>query len=123
TGILAVLGAVSLSVLGPWIVRFVSGKEFVAVASSLLPWYAGAMVPLALSNVLLNNLLARSSFRVVPPLVCLAMAYAFALSRFHDTPVMLLQTLALFNVLLLIACAWCTWAGKQGRNVSTELAE
>src|SRR5207249_1810794 len=51
TGILAVLGAISLSILGPWIVRFVSGQRFVAVASSLLPWYAAAMVPLALANV------------------------------------------------------------------------
>ena len=73
TGILAVTGAIGLSVLGPWIIRFVSGEKYVQVASSLLPWYAGAMVPLALANVLLNNLLARSLFKLVPALCVLAL--------------------------------------------------
>ena len=113
TGILAVAGAASLSVLGPFIVRFVSGQKFVAVASSLLPWYAGAMVPLALANVLLNNSLARSSFRIVPALCVLAPAYGFALTRFHSTPVMVLKTLAVFNLLLLIICVWFTWGPKR----------
>src|SRR6266404_3487614 len=112
TGVLAILGALSLSLLGPWIVRFVSGEKFVQIASSLLPWYAGAMVPLALANVLLNNLLARSFFKVVPGLCVLALAYGFALTRFHDTPVMVLKTMAVFNVLLLLLCAWFTWGPK-----------
>src|SRR6266436_889985 len=112
TAVLAIVGAVSLSLLGPWIVRFVSGEKFVAMASSLLPWYAGAMVPLALANVLLNNLLARSFFKVVPGLCVLALAYGFALTRFHDTPVMVLKTMAVFNVLLLLLCAWFTWGPK-----------
>jgi O-antigen/teichoic acid export membrane protein len=123
TGILAVTGAVGLSVLGPWIVRFVSGQKFVQVAASLLPWYAGAMVPLALANVLLNNLLARSLFKVVPALCVLAPAYALALTRFHDTPLTVLKTLGIFNLLLLAACAWFTWLEKpkpesriQGQN-------
>ena len=113
TGILAVMGALGLSVLGPWIVRFVSGEKFVQVAASLLPWYAGAMVPLALANVLLNNLLARSFFRVVPALCVLAAAYGFALTRFHDTPVVVLQTLAVFNLALLGVCAWFTWGSRK----------
>ena len=113
TGMLAVTGALGLSVLGPWIVRFVSGEKFVQVAASLLPWYAGAMVPLALANVLLNNLLARSFFRVVPALCVLAAAYGFALTRFHDTPVAVLQTLAVFNLVLLGVCAWFTWGSSK----------
>jgi O-antigen/teichoic acid export membrane protein len=113
TGLLAALGALSLSLLGPWIVRFMSGAKFVQVASSLLPWYAGAMVPLALSNVLLNNLLARSSFGVVPVLCVLAPAYGFALTRFHETPVMVLKTMLAFNLLLLAACAWFTWGSRK----------
>jgi O-antigen/teichoic acid export membrane protein len=112
TAVLAIVGAVSLSLLGPWIVRFVSGEKFVSMASSLLPWYAGAMVPLALGNVLLNNLLARSFFKVVPGLCVLALAYGFALTRFHDTPVMMLKVMAFFNVLLSLQCAWFTWRVK-----------
>jgi hypothetical protein len=90
----------------------VSGEKFVAMVSSLLPWYAGAMVPLALGNVLLNNLLARSFFKVVPGLCVLVVGYVFALTRFHDTPVMMLKTMALFNTLLFMLCAWFTWGAK-----------
>ena len=51
------------------------------------------MVPLSVANVLLNNLLARSLFKVVPALCVLAGVYAFALTQFHDTPVMVIKTL------------------------------
>ena len=47
-----------------------------ADATALLPWYAWAVVPLALGNVLLNNLLAHSHFKVVPALCVLAVGYA-----------------------------------------------
>ena len=113
TGVLAILGAVSLSLIGPFVVQIISGAKFVKVASSLLPWYAAAMVPLALSNVLLNNLLARSSFKIVLPLCVLAIGYAFALTRFHETPVMVLQTLGVFNLLMFALCGWFTWRSKQ----------
>ena len=51
-------------------------------------------------------------FEVVPALIVLAVVYAFALTRFHETPVMVLQTLGVFNVLLLAVCAWFTWGAK-----------
>jgi len=112
TGVLAVTGAASLWVLGPYVVRFVYTAAYVEVASSVLPWYAFAMVPLALANVLLNNLLARGSFKMVPALCILAVAYGFALTRYHDTLVMVIQTLGVFNILLLLICAWFTWFSK-----------
>ena len=118
TGLLAVAGAAGLSMLGPWVVRFMSGEAYVRVASSVLPWYASAMVPLALANVLLNNLMARSRFGVVPALCILALAYGWALTRFHDSLVMVLQTLGVFNLLLLGVCAWFTW-GKEKFQAST----
>jgi hypothetical protein len=98
-----------ISLVGPLLIRFVSGEKFVAVASVLIPWYASAMVPLAVSNVLLNNLFARSDFRVAAPLALLAVGYALALTRFHATPVAMLQTMGVFNTLMLAACSWFTW--------------
>lgn len=109
TGLLAAGGALGLTLLGPWIVKWVFQDSFVAVAVQVLPWYAWAMVPLSLANVLVNNLLARSQFRIVPVLVLLAAAYAFALTRFHASLVQVLQTLGIFNLLLLAACGWFTW--------------
>jgi len=109
TGLLATCGAVGLWVLGPWVVKLVWGADYVQVATKVLPWYAGAMVPLSLANVLLSNLLARSSFRVVPAAVVVAVAYGFALTRFHNTQVAVLQTLSVFSLVLLAVCPWYTF--------------
>ena len=112
SGVLAACGALGLTVLAPWVIKFVFKESFVKVAAAVLPWYAWAMVPLALANALVNNLLARADFRIVPVLVVLAAGYAFALTQFHASLVMVLQTLGVFNLLLFTVCAWFTWGAK-----------
>ncbi len=109
TAVLSISGAFGLSIVGPWLVKFIYDPSWVKVAASVLPWYAAAMVPLGPANVLMSNLLARSSFKVVPALCLLAGGYAFALTRFHDSLVMVLQTLGICNLVLLLVCAWFTW--------------
>jgi len=120
TGVLALVGAIGLSVLGPWVVRLIYKPSFVKVASSLLPWYAGAMVPLAVANVLLNNLLARPSSKglLAGWVFVLAMAYAFALTlpRFHGSLVAVLQTVGVCNLVLLAICAWFSWTSKRDKQ-------
>ncbi len=111
TVILAAGGAVGLTVLGPWFVKFMFPKMAPTLAA-MLPWYAWAVVPLALANVLINNLMARSLFKVVPVLIVLAPVYAFALTRFHTTSIEVIQTLGIFNTLLFLICAWFTWGAK-----------
>ena len=108
TAILAVLGALSLSLLGPWVIRFVYKPEFVKAASSILPWYASAMVPLALANVLLNNLLARPASKMLLSICVLGLAlvYVVALTQFHSNPVTVLKTMGICNLLLLALCGW-----------------
>src|SRR5215469_9393294 len=114
TAVLAILGVASLTLVGPFVVKLVYKPSYVEVATKVLPWYAGAMVPLALANVLLNNLLARSMFKVVLPLCILAVGYGFALTRFHSSLVQVLQTLGVANVFLLAICAFFSWsAGKE----------
>jgi O-antigen/teichoic acid export membrane protein len=108
TGLLAAGGALGLTILGPWIIRLIYSKDYVSVAASVLPWYAWAMVPLSLAYALVNNLLARSQFRIVPVLLLLAAAYAVALTQFHGTLITVLKTLGAFNLLLLGASAWFT---------------
>ncbi len=109
TGILSAGGALALTVLGPGIIKFAFTPAYVQVAATVLPWYAWAMVPLSLAFALVNNLLARSQFRIVPVLLVLAAAYAFALTRFHDSLITVLKTLGVFNLLLFGASAWFTW--------------
>ena len=111
TAILAAGGALGLTLLGPWVIRFAFKASYVQVAASVLPWYAWAMVPLSLANALVNNLLARSQFRIVPVLMVLAAAYGFALTQFHDSLITVLKTLGIFNLLLFAVCAWFTWRG------------
>lgn len=115
TAILAAGGAVGLTILGPWIVRLAYSKDYVSVAAAVLPWYAWAMVPLSLAFALVNNLLARSQFRIVPVLLLLAAAYGIALTQFHDTLITVLKTLGVFNLLLLGVCAGFTFLGPKSR--------
>jgi O-antigen/teichoic acid export membrane protein len=111
TAALAGAGAVGLSVIAPWLLQIVYKDSFQA-AVPLLPWFAWSMVPLALANVLLNDLLARSQFRVVPWLVAVAGAYAFALLRFHDSFLTVIRTLGVFNLLFLGVTIRFTWRGR-----------
>ena len=109
-------GATGLWVLGPWLVKFMFTPDYVQAATTLLPWYAWAVVPLAVGNVLLNNLLAHSHFKVVPALCVLALAYAFALTQFHDTPITVIKVMGTGNLLLLAICAWYTWGGGKSKG-------
>jgi len=122
TGLLAAGGALGLTVLGPWIVQLVFKASFVPVAKAVLPWYAWAMVPLSLANVLVNQLLARSQFGIVPVLVVLAAAYGVALTQFHGSLVMVLQTLGVFNLLLFAVSAGFVWKSPKSKaGVSARL--
>jgi O-antigen/teichoic acid export membrane protein len=116
TAVLSIGGAAGLALLGRFVIGILWGKKFVPVAGPILPWYALAMVPLALANVLVNNLLARSQFKVVPATFLLSLAYAAAMvyvnQSFHSL-IVVLQTLGVFNLLFLAVCAWFTWGVKQ----------
>jgi O-antigen/teichoic acid export membrane protein len=106
----------------------VGGKSFLVVAP-LVPWFAWCMLPLTLSNVLISSLMARSRFAAVPWLVLVAVGYGVALSMvgrhagsLPDTLSglrMMIQTLGLFNLLLLGVCALFTWGMKEKTKVKT----
>jgi hypothetical protein len=118
TAVLALVGAVSLSLLGPWVIKILYPVgNYVGVVPGLLPWYAGAMVPLAVSNVLLNNLLARptSKWGLGLSVLALGLGYLFALTQFHDSILSVLKTMAVGNLLLLVLCAAFTWSSRQQR--------
>jgi hypothetical protein len=89
---------------------------------ALIPWYAGAMVPLAMANVLVNDLLARGRFRVVPFMVLLAVIYCITLplmlSHFPGHIELVLQILGVFNVLLFGLCALFTWGLKSQQGAA-----
>ena len=88
----------------------------------LVPWFAWCMLPLTLANVLINNLLARERFRVVPWLVVVAVCYGGTLAwlgfsgklvRMEQLAAFkfVVQILGSFSVILFAVAAWFTWGG------------
>jgi hypothetical protein len=105
--------------VGPFVVKLVFTPDYVSETMKLLPWYAGAMIPLALANVLVNDLMARARFKVVLPMVLLVAAYGFTLPfmlrAFPGRMEVALQTLGVFNLLLLGMCAWFTFGSPKSK--------
>jgi O-antigen/teichoic acid export membrane protein len=120
TGLLGVCGAVGLTVVGPLVVKIVYKSGDVDSTISLIPWYATAMIPLGMANVLVNDLMARKQFKVVPLMIVLAIGYAGAqLYMIHHHPgslKIILQTLGVFTTLLFLMCAWFTWGAKSPKS-------
>ena len=108
TTALAVMAAIALPIVSPLLIKAISTKENLAIVP-LMPLFAWSMVPLAVANVLLNNLMARSRFAAVPWLVLVVVGYWLALLRYHASYEMVVGTLGLFASLFLIVCALFTW--------------
>jgi O-antigen/teichoic acid export membrane protein len=117
TAVLAICGGLGLCLVGPIVVKLVFKPGYVHDTVALLPWYAGAMVPLALANVLVNDLLARARFRIVPFMVLLAVTYGFTLpyvlNHYPGRLEVVLQTLTAYNVLMLVGCGLFAWRDKK----------
>jgi len=80
TAVLGGIGALGLTAMAPLVIKLGFRPAFVSIAY-LVPWFAWCMLPLAMANVLINNLLARSEFKVVPWLVAVAVGYVVVLNR------------------------------------------
>ncbi|MGD0411503.1 MAG: hypothetical protein ABSC18_07340 [Verrucomicrobiota bacterium] len=88
-------------------------------AAVLVPWFVWALVPLALANVLIQNLLARGRFAAAPWLFLVPILYVLTLMAL--APVLLtlpddfsafkviIQTMGFFCLLLFGVAAWFTW--------------
>lgn len=107
TAVLSIVGALSLSLLGPFVTQLVFKKGVAAQVCSLLPWYSAAMIPLALSNVLLNQLLSRpdSKWMLAVLVLIAAIGYLFAITQFHTTLETVLKVMGVANLVLLGICA------------------
>ena len=105
TALLGGMAAIACTVMPSLPLRIIYDKRYLAVATPLVPWFAWCMLPLTLSNVLINSLMARGRYAAAPWLVLVAAGYAAALYFFHDTFKMVIQTLGIFGLLLTGTCA------------------
>ena len=100
-------GAAFMCTLFPSLpLRVVYDKSFLEIASPLVPWFTWCMLPLTLSTVLINNLMARSRFAAVPWLLAVALGYGLTLYFRHDTFKTVIQTIGTFGLVLFAVCVW-----------------
>lgn len=97
--------------------KLLTHTEALSVLGQLVPWFVWCMLPLALANVLLNNLLARKSFKVVPWLLLVIAAYAVTLKLAGHSFIRVVQILGIYNVIFLAVVALFTWGRKTNENL------
>lgn len=100
----------------PLLVLYYGKEEFLTMAH-LVPWFAWGMLPLTLANVLVNNLLARKQFAIVPWLVLVAAGYGVALVACCSSFLNVVKTLGTFSTVLLAVALIFT---LRQRGASTE---
>jgi len=116
TGIFACLAAVGCT-LFPRLPLAV--LHFDSKAAPLVPWFAWALLPLTLANVLIQNLMARSRFVAAQWLILVPILYGLTLMAIAPALVRMpevfsafkaiIQTLGSFSLLLFAVAAWFTW--------------
>lgn len=115
-GVVAAVGCTLLPQLPLRLMYFTNPEMW--KASRLVPWFAWALLPLTVANVLVQDILARAQFKAVPWLLLVPMAYGTALAmqavalmempRFEDAFVRVIQTMGLASTLLcLLAAFFC----------------
>jgi O-antigen/teichoic acid export membrane protein len=103
TGLIGALAALACTLMPELPLKLMSRAKFLNSAV-LVPWFAWCMVPLAVANVLISNLLARERFAVVPWLVLVAAGYGVTLRFVHSSFVGVIQTLGIFSTLMVLVC-------------------
>ena len=117
TAALAGLGAVFVSYILPILLPLFFKDAFIK-GIPLLPPFAASMAVLTVVNVLVNNLLAREKFQVVPWLVLVVGGYALTLLKFHKSVEQVIYTLGGYSVLMALVCLFFTWRAGNTRQAS-----
>jgi O-antigen/teichoic acid export membrane protein len=106
TAAIGLAGAALATVFPELPLKILAGSRLLG-SHTLVPPYCWALLPVALANVIIWSLLARESYRIVPWLFALAVAYRIALERFHDRLMTVILVLGIFGLLMLALCAIC----------------
>jgi O-antigen/teichoic acid export membrane protein len=112
-GIVAAVGCTLLPRL-PLRLMYFSNRQMWE-AAPLVPWFAWALLPLTVANVLVQNILARGRFQAVPWLVLVPAVYTACLCfqalgllamKPFDAFIRVIQTLGCASLLLCAVAAW-----------------
>jgi O-antigen/teichoic acid export membrane protein len=100
-------------------------------AAPLVPWFAWALLPWTVANVLVQNLLAQGKFRVATWIILVPAGYAAALClqastlitmKAFDGFIRVIITLGVANTVLCLVAAWFS-RKKKAVNVSGQVLE
>ncbi|HXI53078.1 MAG TPA: hypothetical protein VNH84_16295 [Candidatus Saccharimonadales bacterium] len=117
TGLLGGMAALLCTLFPELPLLIIYDRSYLRVAP-LVPLYAWCTLPLALSALLVNNLLARERFGVVWWLVASAAGYWVTLRYLHQSFTQVIQVLGFFGTILFVGCALLTWWEAHRRPAS-----
>ncbi len=93
--------------------KILANRQGMGVMAGLIPWFAWCMLPLVWSNVLLQNLLARKRYWVVPGLILTLLLYLHAEARFGVSFLRVIQILGVFNLVFLAVLGLATFLERR----------
>jgi O-antigen/teichoic acid export membrane protein len=102
TAIISVVGAIVTSVIPQFPLRILAGGNASPESAKLVVAYVWALAPLAISNVLVWNLMARERFRTVPVLMLIAGGCWFALRAFSDRLLTVVTVVGIFSTTMMV---------------------
>ena len=105
TALVSILGAGVTSLVPQIPLRLLAGSGATAGSATLVVAFVWALVPLAISNVLVWNLLARECYRAVPFLVLVAGGCWLALRTYHDRLLTVAMVVGVSALVLLLVSA------------------
>lgn len=113
TALLAGAAAVACTLFPELPIRIVQGPQYLA-AAPLVRWFSWCIIPLMVSTVLVNNLMARQRYSAVPWLVAVAVLYVGALWTpwGHASHLRVIHTLGVFALLYLGVCLYFSLVKK-----------
>lgn len=112
SAVMGVLGCLACTLLPALPLRILWHEKYVHMAW-LVPWFSWCILPVSLATVLVNNLLARERYGVVPWLLAVGVGYGVALRYFHGDFLTVVRTMGIFGLLLLGLTLWFTRRDKR----------
>jgi O-antigen/teichoic acid export membrane protein len=98
--------------------KILANRPGMGVMAGLIPWFAWCMLPLVFSNVLLQNLLARKRYWVVPVLMLTLLLYLHAEAQFGTSFLRVIQILGVFNLVFLAVLGLATFLEGRKRQAA-----
>lgn len=109
TATVSLAGAIVTSLIPQFPLRVLAGSNTSPESATLVIAYVWALAPLAISNVLVWNLMARECYRAVPLLILIAGGCWFTLRAFSDSLQAVVAVVGAFSTVLMVASGILTW--------------